>query len=79
MISPNNNEVADSVIGENDVKKIVDDSMQELIKDPQKLKAIIEKNNEYQKVIEELKKDVAKRIEELEKLRQRKLELLASL
>lgn len=75
-----NNQPTNSVIRESDVEKIVKDIIEEIQKnDPQKLKIIVEKNYEYQKVMEELKTSIQKRIEELEKLKQKKLELLASL
>ena len=74
------NQPTNTVIEDISVEKLIKDIIDEIQKNnPQKLKAIVEKNYEYTKVMEELKKDITTRIEELEKLKQKKIELLASL
>ena len=72
-----NNESEDSSVKGAEVKEIINKVIDDL--DPQEIKAILEKNKEYQQVMHNLIIDIKKRIEELEELKQRKLELLASL
>ncbi len=76
-MTPLNNESEDVSVKGTDVKGIINEVINDL--DPQEIKAIREKNKEYQQVMNNLIIDIKKRIKKLEAFKQRKLELLASL